>query len=494
MDEQLSDARDPLAVRMSRAIAGFSARELTPEVAEKAKLCILDLLSCALASAALPWSRQAVALATADVQRPASGRGASIVGTAHVVSTHDAAFANAVLGHGLVRDDMHLGSVSHLGTVILPALLALAERAPVSGSSLLAALVAGYEAGGNIGRAILDVEVSRIFRPTGITGPIAAAAAGARLLGLEQDEIACSLALAANTAAGYNEWAATGGTEMFFHVGFAARNAITAVLLGAAGAHVSRTAIDGRAGMLAAFGKEPDPAIPGLFEDRPEILAVFFKPVPACNFAQASAQAALAIAQRHGAQDENVARITVRVPYAAAHYPGCDSSGPFEHILQAKMSIQYNVAAALAKGNFDEANYEPQANSDVLKVAALATLEVDDELTRAFPAQQGAEVVVHLRDGTELAQRADGIIAASEGEVRARFERAASAALGAQRAAEIRRFVYTLESADDAGALGRLTRATGAPGETPEAGSDASPSSTINSASATTGARTRSSE
>src|SRR5260221_2710193 len=31
--------------------------------------------------------------------------------------------------------------------------------------------------------------------------------------------------------------------------------------------------------------------------------------------------------------------ITVRVPRAGALYPGCDYTGPFAHILQAKMSI-----------------------------------------------------------------------------------------------------------------------------------------------------------
>ena len=57
-----------------------------------------------------------------------------------------------------------------------------------------------------------------------------------------------ALALAANMAAGYNEWAGTGGSEMFFHNGLAARGAVTAVQLAAEGAYASRTALDGDAG------------------------------------------------------------------------------------------------------------------------------------------------------------------------------------------------------------------------------------------------------
>ncbi len=54
---------------------------------------------------------------------------------------------------------------------------------------------------------------------------------------------------------------------------------------------------------------------------------------------------------------ERIASITVRVPRAGALYPGCDYAGPFAHVLQAKMSIQYNVAAALIEGGVTEQNF-----------------------------------------------------------------------------------------------------------------------------------------
>jgi 2-methylcitrate dehydratase PrpD len=450
----------PLAVRMARALDDYSWPDMSPEVVAKAKLCLYDLLSSALASGDLPWSLQAVALARRNSGGAARvpGWGAGIIGTADVVSVQDAAFANGVIGHGLVRDDMHVGSVSHLGTVLVPALLALAETTKASGKEFLVALVAGYEVGGKIGRMILDVEVSKIFRPTGITGPIAAAAAGAKLLALKPEQTAAALALGTNSAAGYNEWAATGGSEMFFHTGFAARSAVAAVQLAADGAYASSTAIDGEAGLLAAFRKALKPATPELFEDRTEILAVFFKPVPACNFAQSAAQAAHAIAKRRRVRAADVERITVRVTRAAALYPGCNVGGPFEHILQAKMSIQYNVAAALVHGDFAERNYVPQQNAEVLQLAALTRLEVDAELTKAFPAQQGAEVVVQTRAGDTLAERVDDVVPTNAAGVHERFVAAARAALGDTRAAELDAAIGALESCENAAELGRLTR------------------------------------
>jgi 2-methylcitrate dehydratase PrpD len=447
----------PLGVRMGRALSQYAWRDLEPDAVAKAKLCVLDLLSCAFASRDLPWSRQAAAIAIGNSGSIASG-GAGIVGTRDTVSVQDAAFANGVIGHGLVRDDMHVGSVSHLGTVLVPTLLALAEATQASGKDFLTALVAGYEVGGKIGRMILDTDVTKIFRPTGITGPIAAAAAGSKLLGLTAEQTTTALALGANAAAGYNEWAATGGSEMFFHTGLAARSAVTAVQLAAGGAHASSTAIDGEAGLLAAFHKDLAPSIPELFADGPEILAAFFKPVPACNFAQSAAQAAHSIGQRKKLRASDVERIVVRVTRAASLYPGCDVSGPFEHVLQAKMSIHYNVAAALRHGNFAEQNYVPQQNPDVLTLATRTRLEVDDELTKAFPAKQGAEVIVYTRAGDELRERVADVVPADEAQVRARFRAAAAEALGEPAAAALGALVDGLEHVADASALSRATR------------------------------------
>ena len=130
-------AAAPLAVRMARALGAYSFARLTPEVVAKAKLCVYDLLSSALAAGEQPWSRQIIAVARRN--SGGSQHGAAIIGTAEVVSLHDAALANGTLSHGLVRDDMHVGSVSHLGTVLVPTLLALAASTRASGKDFLTA-------------------------------------------------------------------------------------------------------------------------------------------------------------------------------------------------------------------------------------------------------------------------------------------------------------------------------------------------------------------
>ncbi len=157
----------PLARQVARELRAMRIEALPAAVIDKVKVCLFDLVGCAFESRDLPWSRQARALAEPLAD---GARGASIIGAAGRVNAAEAAFANAVMGHGLVREDMHSGSISHLGIIVLPTLLALAQARRVSGREFIAAAVVGYEAGGQLGRAVMDAEVAKIHRPTGVTG------------------------------------------------------------------------------------------------------------------------------------------------------------------------------------------------------------------------------------------------------------------------------------------------------------------------------------
>ena len=89
---------------------------------------------------------------------------------------------------------------------------------------------------------------------------------------------------------------------MYFHPGFAARNAIAAIELAEAGAAASETILEGEAGLFAAFpptarARRHPSCLPA---GEPEIMAVYNKPAPACNFAQTAAQAALRVARELG--------------------------------------------------------------------------------------------------------------------------------------------------------------------------------------------------
>jgi 2-methylcitrate dehydratase PrpD len=194
-----------LARQLAQAALAIRLDRFDADIIAKAKDCLLDFLACAFEARHHPWSVQAIGIAR-EVEN-----GATIIGTNRAASPTDTAFANAVLGHGLVREDMHAASISHHGVVIWPTLLALSERTAMSGATLLTAAIVGYEAGARIGRALLNSDLARLYRPTGLVAPLGAALAGSRALGLSEEAATSALAIAANTSSGLNEWPHSGG-------------------------------------------------------------------------------------------------------------------------------------------------------------------------------------------------------------------------------------------------------------------------------------------
>ena len=339
---------------------------------------------------------------------------------------------------------MHTGSVSHLGIVIFPTLLALAQTRKVTGLDFIRGAVCGYEVGATVGRAVMDQETVRIFRPTGITGPLGAAVAGSVMFGFSEDAGVSALGLAANATVGLNEWPASGADDMFFHAGFAARNAVTAVELAELGAFGSETALDGAAGLFAALRRRDRVERVAPFTGDLEIFSVYHKPAPACNYAQTACQAALAI----GAPSQDIASIHVKCSAAALNYPGCNAPGPFQRILQAKMSIHFCVAATLARRSIEESNYRLLNDPEIARLIGVTKLEEDPELTQAYPRVQGSEVIVTLRDGSERRRRMQDLIPATADQIRARFRSGAGAA-----ATGIEQKVDNLDQLEEVGSI-----------------------------------------
>ena len=415
-----------------------------PDVIAKAKICLLDFLSCAFEARNHPWSRQAIGIAR-EV-----GNGATIIGTGTLASPGDAAFANATMGHGLVREDMHAASICHHGVVIWPTLLALSERTPLSGATFLAAAIIGYETGAQIGRALFTADLARLYRPTGLVAPLGAALAGSYALGLTEDAATSAIAIAANTSSGLNEWPRAGGSEMYFHPGFAARNAIAAIELAEAGARASETILEGEAGLFAAFRRQPAPTDIRLFAG-----------AAAGNHGRLQqAGSRLQFCANRGAG--SLAR-RARTRDIGRHRdgfdpcPGCGgplprlrfqgavsqrAAGQDEHSLQRRRRAR----ARCARRRQLRAR---STISEILRLVERTDLQSDPDLTAAFPANQGAEVLVGLRNGTTIHQRLDNVIAATPEEIRARFRQAASDVIGDKRARDLEELVDNCASLPD---------------------------------------------
>jgi hypothetical protein len=121
------------------------------------------------------------------------------------------------------------------------------------------------------------------------------------------------------------------------------------------------------------------------------------------------------------------------------------------------MSIPFCVASALLDGAVSEASFADLGRAPLLRLIALTTLEEGARFSQAFPARQGAEVMIELSGGARHSASMDDLQAATPEMVAARFAQAAHPVIGAVRGAEMAAAVSALESLADVGALMRLS-------------------------------------
>lgn len=275
----------------------------------------------------------------------------------------DAAFLHGMRLHARTQDDFHPGGRVHVGAVALATTLALAEAV---GESLLECLAAGYETMCAVSSLYSPDAQRRGLRPTGVFGPIGAAASAGMALGLDRDGIANAIGLAAARSGGTTQSWVAGTDEWLLEIGAAARAGVEAALFTRAGAVAAPDALEGGSGWLRAYFGVNDPAQLEAAVTRPEryIGEVAVKPYPVSGIAQVPTD--LGRRAHEDIQGRPFDSVTVRLSELEVAYPGSTSRGPFRSRSAALMSVGFCVSCTLADG-----------------VVRLARLEAPDELTAA---------------------------------------------------------------------------------------------------------------
>ena len=172
--------------------------DIPAEAITYARRCLIDAIGCGLFGASQPWTKILAAQLLAEKSQGAS----TVFGHATPLAAPAAALINGTAIHGFELDDLLSAAVIHPGTVVIPALLAVAEDANASGADLLCAIAIGYEVTARISIAMGQDASQRGFHKTAIVGPVASAIAAASLLKLSVEQITCAAGIAASTASG----------------------------------------------------------------------------------------------------------------------------------------------------------------------------------------------------------------------------------------------------------------------------------------------------
>ena len=440
-----------LTERLARQAATLGWEELPEPVREVARQCVLDYLGCAVAGAGDPLVGMLL-----DEMAEAGGAGqASIVGHPQRLPILAAALVNGAAGHALDFDDVNVAMPGHPSVAILPGLLALAEARGSSGRDVLTAFVAGYETECRIGAALSPGHYDLGFHSTATIGSFGAAAACARLIGLDAEQTATALGIAGTQAAGLKSQFGTMCKP--FHAGKAAQNGLLAVLLAARGFSSRTDLIECVQGFAATHGPDFSPAA-ALAEPTNGfyILANLFKYHAACYFTHAPIECAGTLRREHALTPDNIAGLTLRIDASTDRV--CNIPDPVDG-LQSKFSLRQTVAMALA--GVDTASlgaYDETTARDPALIALRERIVIDFQ--RNWP-QTIAELEIELLDGKRVSARHDSGIPAADlveqgRRLAAKFDSLVAPVLGVARARELRETVAGLDGLAEIGVLARL--------------------------------------
>jgi 2-methylcitrate dehydratase PrpD len=399
-------ANEPkLSTQLAQYACGFSLDAVPAEVRARATHLMLDALGIGLACTQWDFSRNTLA-----GLRELAGEGGDVpvIGYGQKLPLRDAVVMNALLIHGLDYDDTHPAGVIHATTSVLPAALGLATRLGSAGADLLAAYVLGIETATRLGAAARSGFHQVGFHPTGLIGAFGCTLAAARLLQLDSRQMVDAQGIALSLASGSLECLEDGAWTKRLHPGWAAASGITAATLGKHGFVGPGAAYEGRFGLYASH-LGPDllarvdlsMVTAGLGEVW-EVMNVAIKPVPACHFTHAFADAASILSKEWGGAP--IRRIVARVPTGAMKAV-CE---PIEKKLRpanaydAQFSVPYSVATGLRFGRFTLDALEPAAYQDPETLAIAALVECQPDADADFPRFFGGEVIVELADGRTL--------------------------------------------------------------------------------------------
>lgn len=296
-------------------------------------------------------------------------------------------------------DDIHLGSCTTPGSVVVPVTLALAATG-IPAAELLTGAVAGYEAVVSAAELVGGAfALSAGVWPTRAVAPLAAAVTAARSIGLDRAAAGQAMALAASfDVAGRlpePSRAASLGTAVSLGV-FAALGAAEGLRAD------SRPLATWELGRDRSGGARQRPPA----RQSPAILATCVKPFCGARQALAAVSLVRRLVADGVVEPGEISQVWVGVP---SQHVAMVSRDRLEHRLDTLASVRYLVSLALTDpAALDEVDHPAAAGEVMTRRMDSVRVEPAPELDAAFPARWGAAVRLTLPDRVEC-REASGV-------------------------------------------------------------------------------------
>ncbi|ODM80924.1 MmgE/PrpD family protein [Bradyrhizobium elkanii] len=381
--------------------ARTSASELSPDVATKAAICLLDSLGLALAARHEATAAAARAMTAEVLPGPRTAR---IWASGKHAALSEAVLANGIAVHAYFQDDTDHDSWTHPGSLIAPVAVALGETLDAPLRTVLTALTVGYSALKwlGAGEVVARGLIGRGVRTSPTFGTIGAAAAAAAALGLDPPRSTSAVGIAACTTGGTLEPVRCGSDEWRVQNGRAAQGGLVAAELAARGVQGAPDALEGPKGLLrslAGLDRTPEQWQRG--PDVTTMIGIMAKPFATLGD-NMSAVLAAHMLHRDGIDLSQVKRITVTIWEPYTQYPGTSFKGPFTRTVQTQASTAFAVAAMLRYGRLDyEMGVEHRQDREIMTLVEKTIVEPD-----AIGTHLDATVELEMENGGRLRRTA----------------------------------------------------------------------------------------
>jgi aconitate decarboxylase len=381
---------DSIVAHLDRVAAGGPP----DEAGTAAKTFIADTLGVGIAGSHAPWRREVIDMASGGPPE------ASVWGGGERLPLAATAMVNAFQAHALEFDPVHEGAVVHAMTVVLPCLIGWAEReGGVCGDRLIRAVVAGVDVAGTLG--LCSRAPMRFFRPAncGGFGAVAGLALLARL-GVEQTRDA--LGIYYGQCSGTMQAHAEASPQLAMQMGFAARDAVTAVELARRGMPGPRAPISGEFGYFALFDGKADPAPFAELGRAWRICELSHKPFPSGRATHGGIDGLQRLMAAHAVTADQVRAGRFLVPPLTHRLVG-RAAEPGMSVAHARLCLPYCGAVCLRRGTVGLDDFTPDTLAEPDTLALAARLAVIEDQNPDPNALAPARAELDLTDGTTIA-------------------------------------------------------------------------------------------
>jgi 2-methylcitrate dehydratase PrpD len=419
--------------------------ELPTHVQHEAVRAFINWVGCAYGGASHPAVESAISALDALF---VSGQ-CTVLGRAERLDPLNAALLNGLSVSAHAFDDAHLETVAHPTAPTVAALLAYAERHPVSGAEFLHALILSNEVQSRVSCALASLpgrcNVGHYM--TGLTGAVGVAAGVGKLMGVSEQQLMWAMGIGAMQGGGLR--ASHGTMSSAFIPGNAGRNGLLAAFMAASNFTCHEDALGATNGLLQVFGDPPNPdALTDRLGQHFECMNVEPKPYPAGCLVHATIDACLEVTREHDFGSEEIERIDLEV-----HRLGLSLTGRREpqHSYDAQASIYHWAAAVLHHRR--AGLYE--ASDSCVHDPVIAALRGRIVATVAEDLQADeARVTVSLRDGRRLETSVGPCLGSakrpmSDDQIEAKFMAQTQGSLGVDGARQLAALCWDLPAVDD---------------------------------------------